>query len=535
MLSVSNSLPVSNYATSVVSLASGSVFKPKSNSKIRIDLPASLGMVDFHSSYLQFKMKVIPPTLAIDGTPANRRDVYNMELSNEQGAEQIIRDLRVLVDNKPVEEIQHYNVLHKFKKDYMDDNSKAVLDSTFNHGELNNAVALSNGYFTTDYVANTPAVSYDQVGQKQIVKMDCSGVLSLPVGFPVLATGKVGIEITLEDADRVLKPKGDFEDVACENANGNGQTNGAGNISSVDVSLRNDGTLEGLGFTNRTDTQFAVGNTIRIRCDVTGGANINVLRLITAVANQGGNTIRISFGNIAGGANNANVNNIVIGALVGVDENGAQRASQYDYEITEVEYVVRSIDMPPPYLQSLQRRIQQSAFMMDIPTYSSYLDNIQAGLRQQSLNIPCFSSRVRSILSIPVLSAETRYRPNRNGSFNNLREYQAQIGTRREPNRPVDLTNTTNAVAFYPSQEYLYELKKVFKASGVGVRTLQGFRNNFAFNRSLSAMGGSEDLSDKGFRFNVEYNADPLAHNVYSFVYHSKRLQVSPQGLVVFS
>ena len=50
MLSVSNSLPVSNYATSVVSLASGTTFKPKSNGKIRIDLPASLGMVDFHSS-----------------------------------------------------------------------------------------------------------------------------------------------------------------------------------------------------------------------------------------------------------------------------------------------------------------------------------------------------------------------------------------------------------------------------------------------------------------------------------------------------
>ena len=43
MLSVSNSLPVSNYATSVVSLASGSVFKPKSNSKIRIEPPSQFG------------------------------------------------------------------------------------------------------------------------------------------------------------------------------------------------------------------------------------------------------------------------------------------------------------------------------------------------------------------------------------------------------------------------------------------------------------------------------------------------------------
>ena len=345
----------------------------------------------------------------------------------------------------------------------MDDNSKSALDATFNHAELNPNVALTSGYFNTAYNATTPVVAYDQVGQKQIVKMDCSGVLSLPVGFPVLATGKVGIEITLEDADRVLKPKGQFENIACDNANGTGQTTGGGNFNSLDITLTNDTTLEGLGFDDATNTPFAVGNTIRVRCSVAGGtANINVLRLITAVANQG-NTLRISFANIAGGANTANVNNATISAVVGVDENGATRPSQYDYEITEVEYVVRSIDMPPPYLQSLQRRIQQDAFMMDIPTYSSYLDNIQAGLRQQSLNIPCFSSRVKSILSIPVNAVETPYRPNRNGSVNSLREYQAQIGTRREPNRPVDMTNTTNSVAFYPSQEYLYELKKVFK------------------------------------------------------------------------
>ena len=413
MLSVSNSLPVSNYATSVVSLASGSVFKPKSNSKIRIDLPANLGMVDFHSSYLKFKMKVVPPTLSQDGTAGNRRDVYNMELSNEQGAEQIIRDLRVLVDNKPVEEIQHYNILHKFKKDFMDDNSKAVFDSTFNHGELNSNVALTSG---------------------------C---------FPVLATGKVGIEITLEDAERVLKPKGRFDNIAST-----GTTSGGGNLAQVDVTNTNGTTLEGYGWTDRTNCPFAVGNTIRVVGAVTGGNNINALRLITAVTNQG-NTIRVAFANIVGGANGANfVGNI--SAVVGVDENGATRPSQYDYEITEVEYVVRSIEMPPPYLQSLQRRIQQDAFMMDIPTYSSYLDNIQAGLRQQSLNIPCFSSRVKSVVSIPVLSAEENYRPDRNGSVNSLRQYQAQIGSRREPSRPVDMTNTTSTPAFYPSQEYLY-------------------------------------------------------------------------------
>jgi hypothetical protein len=533
MLSVSNSLPVSNYATSVVSLASGSTFKPKSNGKIRIDLPANLGMVDFHSSYLKFKMKVVPPTLSQDGTPANRRDVYNMEFSNKAGCEQIIRDLRVMVDNKPVEEITNYNVLHNFKKAFTDDNSKMAVDSTFNHAQLGRNESLATGFFNHSYDATAPSVSYDGVGLTQISKMECSGVLTLPVGFPVLATGKVGIEISLEDADKVLKPHGEFENVKCEN-----QTTGAtgdGVVASVDLSFVNGTSYDGYKWSNAINCPFAVGNTIRIKGKVAGGADVNVLRLITTCAVATGR-VRLGFANINTAVNAGAMTATTVSVEVGVDENGATRASQYEYEISEVEYVVRSIEMPPPYLQSLQKRIQQDAFMMDIPTYSSYLDNIQAGMRQQSINIPCFSSRVKTVMSIPLDNAgSVKYNFQRNGKIDNLRNYQAQIGTRREPSRPVDLTNTTNSVAEYCSQEYLHELKKTFKANGDGVRTLQNWRGNFAFTRSLSAMGGSEDLTDKGFRFNVEYNADPLAKNVYTYVYHIKRLQVSPQGLMIYS
>lgn len=532
MLSVSNSLPVSNYATSVVSLASGSVFKPKSNGKIRLDIPANLGMVDFHSSYLQFKMKVVPPTLSQDAGAGNRRDCYNMELSNEQGVEQVIKDLRVLVDNKPVEEIQNYNVLHNYKKTFNDDNSKAVLDSTFNHALTGRDTNLRHGFFNHSYNASTPAVSYDGVGQKQIVNMGCSGVLSLPVGFPVLATGKVGIEITLEDADRVLKPHGEFTNVACINQNTPANANG--NLTQFEVEFVNGTNYDGYKWTNNLDCPFAVGNTVRVKCDVAGGASQNVLRLITAVDVNGGR-VRITVANITTNVNAGAVTNTTITAEVGVDEAGATRASQYDYEITEVEYIVRSIEMPPPYLQSLQKRIQSDSFMMDIPTYSSYLDNIQVGMRNQSLNIPCYSSRVKSVLSIPLRSSNTKYNFNRKGAIDGLRNYQAQIGTRREPSRPVDLTNTTNSVVEYCSQEYIHELKKLFKANGDGVRSLRNWRGNFAFPRSLSAMGGSEDLSDKGFRYNVEYNQDPIAKNVYTFVYHVKRLQISPQGLVIYS
>ena len=191
MLSVSNSLPVSNYSVKVVSEANGSIFNPQTNSRVRLTLPSSLGMVDMHSSFLQFKYRVVPPAISQEATPADRRDCYNMVMSNDQGVEQIIKNLRVSIDNKPVEEIQNYNVLHKFKKDYSEDNAQKSLDSIFDKSIQKDGT--SSGYYCRTLTNATPLATYNEP-QKHIIKLGCSGVLSLPVGLPILATGKVDIE-----------------------------------------------------------------------------------------------------------------------------------------------------------------------------------------------------------------------------------------------------------------------------------------------------------------------------------------------------
>lgn len=529
MLSVSNSLPVSNYSVKVVSEANGSVFNPATNSRVRLTLPSSLGMVDMHSSYLQFKFRVVPPAISQVAVAADRRDCYNMVLSNKQGIEQVIKNLRVSIDNKPVEEIQNYNVLHKFKKDFSEDNAQQTLDSTFDRA-IQRTGNGGLGYFCRTLTNGTPLATYNQP-LKHIAKLGCSGVLSLPVGLPVLATGKVDIEIELEDADKVLECASSHVDLTCED----GVTTAAGIFTTVDLSYT-DGTTryDNLGFSSSADCPFAVGNTIRIRASVAGGNTLDFRRLVTAVTDIG-SVVRVTFDDSdAGGANAAAITGINISALIGVDVANNVRASQYSYEISEVDYVVRSIEMPPPYLQSLQKRIQQNSFQMDVPTYSSYIDTIQSAIPKQTINIPAFSSRVKSVLSIPITSAQGRFRFNRSGQHDNIRNFQAQIGTRREPNRAIDMTNTTTPTQQYASQEYLHELKKLLASNGIGLRSLRKHRENFVMCRSLSAMGGSEDLSSKGFRYDLEYTAGPaVAKNVYSFVYHTKRLEITPAGLEI--
>ena len=532
MLSVSNSLPVSNYSVKVVSEANGSVFNPQTNSRVRLTLPSSLGMVDMHSSYLQFKLRVVPPVSSQAAAAGDRRDCYNMVMSNDQGAEQIIKNLRVSIDNKPVEEIQNYNVLHKFKKDYSEDNAQKTLDSVFDKSIQKND---GSGYYCRSLVNGTPLATYNQP-QKHIVKLGCSGVLSLPVGLPVLATGKVDIEFELEDADRVLACATQHRDLVCDN----GVTTGAGIFTSVDITPTDGGTrYDRLGFSSVdiNTCPFAVGNTIRVVGNVAGGNNLDFHRLVTAVAIQGGK-VRVTFADSpAGGAAGAAITGILLTAVIGRGVNGdnvgALNATQYSYEVSEVEYVVRSIEMPPPYLGSLQKRIQQNSFEMDIPTYTSYIDTIQPAITKQTINVPAFSSRVKSVLSVPLLSAQVPYEFNRNGQLDGIRSFQAQIGTRREPNRAIEMSNTSSTIHRYASQEYLHELKKVLTANGIGLRSLKQHATNFVMCRSLSSMGGSEDLSDKGFRFDVEYNSNPSAKNVFSYVYHLKRLTITPAGLEI--
>ena len=130
MLKVSNSIPISNYSQVVISDNSGATFKPKTNSRVRINLPSTLGMIDFHSSYIQYSTKVLKnPTQGTTNT-------YKCGFGNRQGAEQIVRDLIIRVDGRPLETITNYNVLDKARRDYAHDLTLNNLDAIYSHATL---------------------------------------------------------------------------------------------------------------------------------------------------------------------------------------------------------------------------------------------------------------------------------------------------------------------------------------------------------------------------------------------------------------
>ena len=524
MLKVSNSMPISNYSQVVISDNSGAIFRPKTNSRIRIALPTTLGMVDFHSSYLQFDTKIVPHT-------------FQVWFGNLQGVEQVVRDLIIRVDGRVLETITNYNVLDKLRKDFANDLTLNNIESVFSAGTLD---PVNPSYFVQDWDVVESEAVYNQNPVKNQVQLDLSGLLSMKTGFPIVATGQVEIEIILEDAENCLLEKQQKSTDAGGIADGQSSDADGGLVGGFSIPIA---TINKHNWTAR-DNPFYVGNIVK-----TVGKWNNIaftyFSPISAVVVDG-TGIKVDASYVAGffGGTAEALTEVVMTVLFNVSDPANkttapvyQTTEEYKYEISNVEMVCRSIEMPPPYLTALQKRIQGEGLVMDCPTYTMYLANILPDINKQSLLVPCYSSRVRGILSVPLQSNQVNYAYNRRGQVDGLREYQIKIGSRVEPQRPVDLTNwTTSGGSAYPSQEHIQELSKTLVACGIGERSLAYWRDNFVMSRSLSAMGGSEDLSEKGLRWELQYNTTTnTAKTVYNFVNSVKRLQIVPTGVNIFN
>ena len=85
-------MPIENYSV-VQQSENGTQFAPMTKTRFRI--PAHLGYVDFHTSYLEMDLEV-----------QNSRG--KMEFTNDMGADILIRSWRVLIGGHVVEESQDY-------------------------------------------------------------------------------------------------------------------------------------------------------------------------------------------------------------------------------------------------------------------------------------------------------------------------------------------------------------------------------------------------------------------------------------------
>ena len=206
---------------------------------------------------------------------------------------------------------------------------------------------------------------------------------------------------------------------------------------------------------------------------------------------------------------------------------------------------------PPQYVAEQQAKVNQEGYNIDIPTYTCYKSNTYAGVSSATIDIPCYGSRAKSVLCIGVPQQQlggynlVTFPYQMRGDYNDLHQYQFQIGEMREPVRPVVCENLSTFQENV-AQEQLTELEKALNSSGGKVNSLRKHKENFVIGRALSKYGGSVSLAMKGLRLYLDYlgnNYRPDVNgstavvvrnkNWFNYVYHIRRMSITAQGVSV--
>lgn len=291
MLKASNNIPLSNFSVVQASEASGSTFNPENNSRVRIRVPSNLGFIDPHNSYLQFVLQVVN---------AN----YKYTFTNGIGAKSIVRDLKVLLGGKSLEEITNCPVLCKIIHDYGKTLSMKGLDSI---------QTKSSGDGSALQESSTLGV--DGVPVNIAFQLDMSGVLSSRNILPLVAFGDLEIEFTLASGFEVLEQVEGSQLVANQATNTGFKCFAIpnGNFGHVNLLPNDRWNRPGYKhFNDENDCLFALGNRFRLSRSAGGGVLAAVE--ITGVQKIDGVQCSFAFNADGGGAVTAAIINAAIGA-----------------------------------------------------------------------------------------------------------------------------------------------------------------------------------------------------------------------------
>jgi hypothetical protein len=232
------------------------------------------------------------------------------------------------------------------------------------------------------------------------------------------------------------------------------------------------------------------------------------------------------------------------------------------YTFSNVELVVQEVDMGSNYVNDMVSKMKESGSInMDILSVSNYKysqnkDDIVANIR-----LPLNQSRAKAILSVPRDSTNytSRERIGAKGTYDVgagadedgqllagdqfrgisdfISDYQFVYDGRLQPSRPVDCSKTSSKTSI--SAQPLIELSKALVQSGINVKSLADFNNNFVIGRalSMSVMGieGVYDTRGKDFNLQVNYNGTaPTKSKLWNnFVFHLRRIVIKGDNISV--
>jgi len=551
-LKTSQSMPVENYSV-VAQSENGTQFNPGMKTVFRV--PSHLSFVDFNTSYMFFDFEV-------------KNEVAKMEFTNGGVPEMLLRTWRVLIGGHIVEEIDHPNVLVKaLKYDYGMDLGMREISQVINKSGENTSYQGFNGMGDNDdgktSVADPPVDGTTSICDKIKIVLDLkfSGIFGSTQTFPVGMTGDVMIECIWEEARKVLKviDGGQLPMDICDQAQMRLNAGCAvvslppGGVATTITAKASEHTSvpNHCGIATIAECPFSIGQAVRItgkhsntnaQYDEVSPGNITDITIAGGVWTL---TLGTGFGAPSHAINHCRVSFPTLRSNT-TDQTKYDNGGKLTYEISVPTLALQVVVPPPQYVEAQAMKVAREGLAIDVPTYTCYKSNTYAGIKSATIDIPCFSSRARSLLCIGVPQQNlggnnvlSGYKVN--GLYDDLHQYQFQIGEEREPVRPVNCENLSTYQQNV-AQEQLTELDKALKAGGCEVRSLRNYHENFIIGRALSAYGGSIPLTMKGARLYIDYlqqqkrtgdDVPVVAKNWFVYCHHIRRLMITGQGIQV--
>ena len=225
-------------------------------------------------------------------------------------------------------------------------------------------------------------------------------------------------------------------------------------------------------------------------------------------------------------------------------------------EYSNVELYFQKVMPPTQYVEQLKKQLSSpQGFQMDLHTWTTYKSTLLEKVRNQTIEIPAYQSRAKSVLVIPRVGNQTpklptsmdnnitndavaaRPRYDFRGKHAGLADYQFQVNNGlRVPTRPVNL-EVMNGSFNHLSAEHLIQITQALGASNIGVKSIKEAKDDFVMGRQLSKYGGTTNLNS-AMRVYVNYTTDlqPLPKlQPITFVNHINRVAVNASGLQVFN
>jgi hypothetical protein len=568
-----------------VSVPSENGLNYKSGGKIDLYIPPTSKFIDLSQSRFKMNVSFALPTITADS------GAMRVQLDAQTGLHSLIRSIRIFTGRKTalLEEIEGYDILTALRFDYeTNDNlrrKRAITEGTTDYdpacrGTLGNtktiqANCFSNPYFSTiqgdSPTLNTSFTTGDN--NLQVVKAELhlnTGLFRNEAVFPALLTDGLFIEILLQEKKKVfrkldsvtkdrslrLNPMFHSTNGSDSSSHTSGSWVNTGAITSFYVTRDNNNTSTNVfpfvvgqkfSFTDYDDkiTNASVGTITQIERDLNASTSPSKLKITTTA-------ITSNLGFTAGGSNASRIFMV---------DKTPDKAPSYDvdYTISDVELIVKQIQVPDGYEQSMMNMMKEGGTInYDYRSFTNYRYSQLSGDNVANIRLPLIESRATSILCIPtdasnysgkeLLSCSSTYvehtdsedvvvrscRPSLVGISDNLQDYQFIYDGKINPSRRVDVSKISAKNSI--SQQWCIEAEKALAMADIEPLSFMAFQRNFFIGRAL-ALGKNAvyDARGKDFNLQVEYTGAVQTKNKLwnNYVSHIRRLVIRNGSIAV--